>query len=164
MLKNEPFLKAIHITGANIGIPKVAITIIILCFPEWFELYTSFFPRLHGLSDPDMHHGTCVTHVPWCMPGSLTGGFLWSRWRRNRSRHSRRMRNPQFYASGKRPMLYVIWHWCGYTQTQSIAHVLGNVLLCCWMSFFLFSSLILYLIMCFRLMTSGAEHWWCCYV
>ena len=19
-----------------------------------------------------MHHGTCVTHVPWCMPGSLT--------------------------------------------------------------------------------------------
>ena len=25
-------------------------------------------------SDPDMHHGTCVTHVPWCMPGSLTSG------------------------------------------------------------------------------------------
>ena len=22
--------------------------------------------------DPDMHHGTCVTHVPWCMSGSLT--------------------------------------------------------------------------------------------
>ena len=32
------------------------------------------------VSDPDMHHGTCVTHVPWCMPGSLTNGFLWSRW------------------------------------------------------------------------------------
>ena len=31
------------------------------------------------VSDPDMYHGTCVTHVPWCMPGSLTGGFLWSR-------------------------------------------------------------------------------------
>ena len=31
------------------------------------------------VSDPDMHHGTCVTHVPWCMPGSLTSGFLWSR-------------------------------------------------------------------------------------
>ena len=29
--------------------------------------------------DPDMHHGTCVTHVPWCMPGSLTSGFLWNR-------------------------------------------------------------------------------------
>ena len=32
------------------------------------------------VSDPDIHHGTCVTHVPWCMPGSLTSGFLWSRW------------------------------------------------------------------------------------
>ena len=37
------------------------------------------FPR-HRLqrkplvSDPDMHHGTCVTHVPWCMSGSLTRG------------------------------------------------------------------------------------------
>ena len=32
-------------------------------------------------SNPDMHHGTCVTHVPWCMPGSQTSGFLWSqRW------------------------------------------------------------------------------------
>ena len=35
------------------------------------------------VSDPDMHHGTCVTHVPWCMPGSLTSGFIWSRrWRK----------------------------------------------------------------------------------
>ena len=31
------------------------------------------------VSDPDMHQGTCVTHVPWCMPGSLTSGFLWNR-------------------------------------------------------------------------------------
>ena len=23
-------------------------------------------------SDPDMHHGTCVKHVPWCTSGSLT--------------------------------------------------------------------------------------------
>ena len=28
-----------------------------------------------GASYPDMHHGTCVTHVPWCMPGSLTNDF-----------------------------------------------------------------------------------------
>ena len=26
------------------------------------------------LSDPGMHHGTCVTHVSWCMSGSLTHG------------------------------------------------------------------------------------------
>ena len=54
------------------------------------------------VSDPDMHHGTCVTHVTWCMPVSLTNGFLWRRWRGNRSRHSGRMHNPQFYVSGKR--------------------------------------------------------------
>ena len=55
-------------------------------------------------SDPDMHHGTCLTHVPWCMPGSLTSGFLWGQWRGKRSQHSRRMRNPQFYIYGKRPI------------------------------------------------------------
>ena len=42
-----------------------------------------------------MHHGTCTTHVPWGMPGSLPIGFRW--WQEKRSRHSRRMRNPQFY-------------------------------------------------------------------
>ena len=26
------------------------------------------------VSDPGTHHGTCVTHVPWCMSGSLTRG------------------------------------------------------------------------------------------
>ena len=26
------------------------------------------------VNDPGMHHGTCVTHVPWCMSGSLTRG------------------------------------------------------------------------------------------
>ena len=57
------------------------------------------------VSDPDMHQDTCVMHVPWCMPGSLTSGFLYSRWRGKRSRNSQRMRNPQFYVSGKRPMV-----------------------------------------------------------
>ena len=38
----------------------------------------TFSPSLR-VSDPDMHHGTCVTHVPWCMSRLLTGGFLWSR-------------------------------------------------------------------------------------
>ena len=57
------------------------------------------------VSDPDMHHGTCVTHVPWCMPGSLTSCFLWSRCQGKRSRHPWRIRNPQFCVSGKRTML-----------------------------------------------------------
>ena len=37
------------------------------------------FSPLPQVSDPDMHHGTCVMHVPWCMPGSLTSGFIWNR-------------------------------------------------------------------------------------
>ena len=60
------------------------------------------------VSQPDMHHDTCVRHVSWCMPGSLTSGFLWSQWRGKCSRHSR-MRNPQFYVSGKRLMAWVSW-------------------------------------------------------
>ena len=57
------------------------------------------------VTDPDMHRTTCVTHVPWCMPGSLIRGFLWSRWREKRSRHSRRI------VSDKRPMarMHVIY-------------------------------------------------------
>ena len=47
-----------------------------------------------GVSDPDMHHGTCV---------------LWSRRQGKRPRHSRRMHNPQFYVSGKRP---IMMHLC----------------------------------------------------
>ena len=59
------------------------------------------------VNDPDMHRGTCVMHVSWCMSGSLTSGFLWSRWRGKRFRHSRHFRhmhNPRFYVSGKRPI------------------------------------------------------------
>ena len=80
-----------------------------------FTRYTKFrvvhAPEMSGtfspppwVSDPDMHHGTCEAHVPWCLPGLQTIGFLWSRWRGKRSWHSRRMRNPQFYVYGKRPM------------------------------------------------------------
>ena len=67
------------------------------------------FSPLPQVSDPDMHHGTCVTHVPWCMSGSLTSGFLWNRRRGKRSRHSRRRRNLQFYVSGKRPITASLW-------------------------------------------------------
>ena len=65
------------------------------------------FPRHRRLAIP-----TCVIHVPWCMPGSLTSGFLWSRWRGKCSQHSRRIRNPQFCVSGKKP----IAHCCEKTK------------------------------------------------
>ena len=77
------------------------------------------------VSDPDMHHGTFVTHVPGCMLGSLTSGFLWSRWRGKRSQHSRRMRNPQFYLSGKRPIL-THCQWCLVVFTWALFHRKGS--------------------------------------
>ena len=70
---------------------------------------TIWFPALRGSKADSVsmtwwHHVTKNMHVPWCMPGSPTSGFLWSRWQRKRFRHSRRMRNPQFCISGNRPM------------------------------------------------------------
>ena len=68
------------------------------------------FPRNCGL------HCTCSTHVSWCILGSLNSGFL-CRWRGKCSRHSQRMRNPQFCVSGKRPtapvfaVLSVMSYW-----------------------------------------------------
>ena len=29
-------------------------------------------PLQTSVSDPDMDHGTCVSHVPWCMSGAQT--------------------------------------------------------------------------------------------
>ena len=56
------------------------------------------------VSDPDMHHGPCMTHVPWCMPGSLTSCFFWSRrWVKTFPAFPAHVQ-PAIYVSGKRPM------------------------------------------------------------
>ena len=40
---------------------------------EWWERFPLHrLQRKPLVSDPGMHHGTCVTHVPWRMSGSLT--------------------------------------------------------------------------------------------
>ena len=79
------------------------------------------------VNDPDMHHGTCVTHVPWCMPGSLTSDFLWRGWLGKRSQHSRYMRNPQFRVSGKRPMdKCSVWQSSLQVFTESVGSWLGS--------------------------------------
>ena len=49
------------------------------------------FQRKPLVSDPGMHHARAVMHV----------GIAYPQWRRKRSR---RIGNPQFYVSGKRPM------------------------------------------------------------
>ena len=87
------------------------------------------------VSDPDMHHGTCVTHVPWCTQGSLTNRFLWIRWRGKRSRHSQRMHNPQFYVSAKRSIAkswqwaMAIWIEMCRNWTTTVEHTSDNVIL-----------------------------------
>ena len=52
---------------------------------KYVKLRVAHVPGMPGtfsppprVSDPGMHNGTCVTHVPWCISGSQTGGFLWS--------------------------------------------------------------------------------------
>ena len=56
------------------------------------------FKNKPPVSDPGMHHGTCVTHAVMFV------AIANQQWRGKRSRNSRRMRNPQFYVSGKRPI------------------------------------------------------------
>ena len=75
-----------------------------IVIPHWpltryVNLRVAHAPRMRGtfsppprISDPDMHHGACVTHEPWCMPGSVTGGFLWNWWQGKCCRHSQHMR------------------------------------------------------------------------
>ena len=63
-----------------------------------------------------------VTHVPWCMTWSLTSVFISSWWRGKRSRHSRRMRNLQFYVSGKRPMAGKMHH---VFDLQMLSHLMA---------------------------------------
>ena len=68
---------------------------------SWHRPLTRY-EKLRVAHAPGMS-GTFSPPLPTCMSGLLTSGFLWSRWRGKLSRHSRRMPNPQFYVSGKRP-------------------------------------------------------------
>ena len=98
---------------------------------RYTKVWVAHAPIMLGTFSPpprvsysDMHHSTCVTHVQWCMPGSLTSCFLWSQWWGKRSRHSRRMRNPQFCLSGKRSMeITALSDWIGYKFTDTMRHV-----------------------------------------
>ena len=89
-----------------------------------------------------MHHSTCITHVLWCMPESLTSGLLCSQWWGKCSLHSRLMHSPQFYVSGKRPMVTVCWlRWpCAKCWTPArmvrwrLSCAASNTTLGCWYS------------------------------
>ena len=84
---------------------------------RYVKLWVVHAPGMPGTSspplrvcDPDMHHGTCVTRLAWCMTGSITIRFLWSWWRGKRSRHSRRICNMHFCVSRKRTINKSINH------------------------------------------------------
>ena len=87
------------------------------------------FPRHLVLAIP-----TCITGRAWstcceaCQDRSLVVSFG-SRWRGKHSRHSRRMRNPQFYLSGKKPMgrggLPVLDTRCSVPDVHNI-HLIWN--------------------------------------
>ena len=51
----------------------------------------------------------------------MHAGITNPRWRGKRSRHSRRMRNPQFYISGKRAIGFVADHLS--TKTTGVCHL-----------------------------------------
>ena len=70
------------------------------------------------ISDPGMHHGTCVTHVPWCMPGPLlaVAGKTF----------------PAFPAHAQ-PVNLRIWqedHWTLWNTRQWISKKLSPIKLC----------------------------------
>ena len=67
---------------------------------RYVKLRVTHAPGMPGTFSPvtAVRHACVVMHA-----GIANNGFLPSRWRRKRSRHSRRMRNPQFHVSGKRP-------------------------------------------------------------
>ena len=73
------------------------------------EWKTCKFCVLRGLGDLIFHHGWSGRRpMNLGLSTSLSYVHVWianPRWRGKRSRHSRCMHNPQFYVSGKRPMI-----------------------------------------------------------
>ena len=79
---------------------------------RYVKLWVAHAPGMPGtfslptqVSDPDTHHGTCVTHVSWCMPGSLTSGFPLKSVAGKSFPAFPAHALPQFHVSGKRPMV-----------------------------------------------------------
>ena len=75
-------------------------------FARYVKLRVVHAPRMPGT----------FSHVPWCMPGSLTSGSLRSQ---RREKRSWRMRNPQLYVSSKRP----ISQWNAINLVNPIHHL-----------------------------------------
>ena len=77
-LKREPpdcQITACQHTGWHHGLLTRHINCGLRMRPECRESFPHHrLQRKPLVSDPGMQHGTCITHVPWCMLGSLTRG------------------------------------------------------------------------------------------
>ena len=85
-----------HVTLIAMGLLPDTLNCV-LCIRECRERFPS---HLLQRKPPVNDHGMCVTHVPWCMSGSLNP----RRSQGKRSWHSRHMCNPQFNVFAKRPI------------------------------------------------------------
>ena len=72
---------------------------------RYVKLRVAHAPGMPGTFSPSPTSKE-TTNYPACITARavMHPGIANPRWRGKRSRHSRRMRNPQFYISGKRPM------------------------------------------------------------
>ena len=85
-------------------------------FVRYVKLRVVYAPGMPGtfsspprVSDPDVHHGTCVTHMPCWMSGSLTRGFLWTQWWGKRSLHPGACTTRNFAYLVRRQLVYEIY-------------------------------------------------------
>ena len=85
-------------------------------FVRYVKLQIVYAPGRSGtfsspprVSDPDVHHGTCVAHVPCWMSGSLTRGLLWTQWRGKRSLHPGVCTTRNFAYLVRRHLVYEIY-------------------------------------------------------
>ena len=88
------------------------------------------FPRHCGIAIP-----TCITARAWCTYHDACRDrwlaiFLWGRWWRKLSRHSRCMHNPQFCVFGKRPMIRTSKKFGKYITWSSIKRKLAHLYVC----------------------------------
>ena len=65
-------MEIFHVKWASCQIRKIAGC---ACAGNAGNVFPTYrLQRKPQVSDPGMHHGTCVTHVPWCMSESLIRG------------------------------------------------------------------------------------------
>ena len=108
-------------------------------FTRYAKLRVAHAPGMSGtfsppprVSDPHIHHGTCMTHVPWCRSGSLTSGFLLKSVAGKPFPASRCMRKTQFSVSSKRPMVPKFRHYHISSEQVTISDLIqfqGNTYL-----------------------------------